>query len=165
MTDPDEWTSRWYDGELALRPFLRAWWRDRMAALRCFIRYRVLRRKRPELPRGGGAASLTGFSALLKQVYSADRVADLAGMPNLSQLKISKPSGLTSPIAVRMQAEAAAARFAPGTKVRTGAGMTTIGVVEGACPDHDYPAVKVLWGSDRVASCVRPEYLEPLELR
>jgi hypothetical protein len=120
MTDPDLWSSGWYDGPLELRPFLRAWWRDRMAALRCFVKYRVLRRQL-QLP-GGPSATAAALNDMLKQAYGERKVEDLAtrSHPLFAALKISTPGGLTSPIAMRMKREEAIAAVGGRTAQRAG---------------------------------------------
>ena len=51
MTEDD--FEAYYDGELALRPMLAAWARDRWRRLRAFVWYRVLQRPRPAPPKRG----------------------------------------------------------------------------------------------------------------
>lgn len=107
--DPDLWSESYYDGELALRPFLRAWWREKMRALRSWWKYRVLRRPLPERHRPAPSATAATLNALYKQVYSEVPAADRPHPVFGAIKKVSTPAGIVSPIAFAMRAKDVAA--------------------------------------------------------
>ncbi len=71
----------YYDGELALRPFFRAYFRDRWMRLKAFVWYRLLRRPRPVHKLGGGCASLSTLTEMYKRMYTVERVEAMASQP------------------------------------------------------------------------------------
>lgn len=62
----------YYDGPLELRPFLRAWCRDRWMRGKAFVLYRVLRRPRPV--RAPQSAALAELSEMFKRAYSTEQL-------------------------------------------------------------------------------------------
>jgi hypothetical protein len=71
----DEWSSDYYDGELALWPFLRAWASARWRALRFFVNYRVLRRPLPVAPPAKLSPTTVSLQGMYKLHYTPGAIA------------------------------------------------------------------------------------------